>query len=102
MKWFIGRYNTGIQVQNVSTNNTATDITITYEGGCTETRTGIAANGVVMFVTSSNTCLEDGWRGSAVVTSSGEPIVGVVNQNDDAEGVTGDSALSFDMFPTGP
>jgi hypothetical protein len=100
MKWFVGAYNTGIQVQNIGT--AATDITIVYEGGATETVTGVAAGGVVMFYTPGNADLPAGWSGSATVTAS-EPLVGIVNQTNDAPGgYSGDFALSFGMFLVTP
>jgi len=100
MKWFIGQYNTGIQVQNIGA--TAADITITYEGGCTETSTAVPANGVVIFYTPGNSCLADNWSGSAAVTSANN-LVGIVNQNNEAPGsATGDFALSFLMFAVTP
>jgi hypothetical protein len=99
MKWFIGAYNTGIQVQNIGT--TAADITITYEGGCAETKNA-AANGVVIFYTPDPACLADGWSGSAAVTSAND-LVGIVNQNNEAPGgAVGDFALSFLMFAVTP
>jgi hypothetical protein len=99
MKWFIGQYNTGIQVQNIGT--TAADITITYEGGCTETQNA-AAGGVVIFYTPGNSCLPSNWSGSAALTSVND-LVGIVNQNNEAPGgAAGDFALSFLMFAVAP
>jgi hypothetical protein len=102
MKWFVGQYNTGIQVQNIGT--VATDICIEYEGGYTpECQTGVAANGVVIFNTHFNAELPDNWSGSARVYSSGEDLVGIVNQNNEAPGgAIGDFALSFLMFSVTP
>lgn len=100
MKWFVGMFNTGIQVQNIGTGTT--DITIVYEGGATETQTGIPAGGVVMFYTPGNGDLPAQWSGSAVVTAD-QPLVGIVNQTNDAPGsYTGDFALSFGMFLVNP
>ena len=102
MKWFIGRYNTGIQVQNIGT--TATDICIEYEGYAAypECQSGVAANDVVIFNTKFSPALEykENWSGSARVYSSGNDLVGIVNQNDEdlQDPKEGDSALSFLMF----
>lgn len=99
MKWFIGEYNTGVQVQNIGA--TAADITITYEGGCTETQNA-AAGGVVIFYTPGNLCLADGYIGAAQITSAND-LVGIVNQNNENPGgKTGDFALSFLMFAVAP
>jgi len=103
MKWFIGQYNTGIQVQNIGM--AATDICVEYEGyeAYPECQTGVAANGVVIFNTHFNADLPANWSGSARVYSSGEDLVGIVNQNNEAPGeAIGDFALSFLMFAVTP
>jgi len=102
MKWFVGQYNTGIQVQNIGTD--ATDICVAYEGytSSPECQTAIPANGVAMFVTSGNANLPSGWSGSASVTADNE-LVGILNQNNEAPGTAaGDFALSFLMFAVTP
>jgi len=98
LKWFVGAYNTGLQVQNIGT--AADDICIQYEGAASpECKTGVAAGGVVIFYTPDNTDISDGFIGSARVYSTGQPLVGIVNQNNENPGEsTGDFALSFLMF----
>jgi hypothetical protein len=99
MKWFVGKYNTGIQVQNIDA--TAADVCILYEGETTPICQNAAANGVVIFYT-PDAPMADGWSGSASVTSVNN-LVGIVNQNNEAPvGETGDFALSFLMFAVTP
>ena len=63
---------------------------------------GVAANDVVIFNTKFSPALEykENWSGSARVYSSGNDLVGIVNQNDEdlQDPKEGDSALSFLMF----
>ena len=68
-------------VQNVGTN--PTDITITYATGETATFENIPANGTVNIIELDyyNSVLPDGSSVSAVIESSGEPIVAVVQEN---------------------
>jgi hypothetical protein len=101
MKWFVGAYNTGLQVQNV----TAAEVnaTITYEGYEADAYSvAIPANGVHIFYTPGESFLPDGYAGAASVTADGD-IVGICNQTNDAPGsATGDFSLSFDMFLVTP
>jgi len=103
MKWFLDHFNTGIQVQNIGA--TATNICIEYEGyaAAPECQEEVVPNGVVIFNTKFSSALEDEahWSGSARVYSSGNDLVGIVNQNYEApppEGGPGDFALSFLLF----
>jgi len=97
MKWFIGQYNTGIQVQNIGA--TAADVCIEYEGYTDDDEcVNVAAGGVNIFATSYASYLPDNWSGSARVYSVND-LVGIVNQNNELPGeATGDFALSFLMF----
>ncbi len=68
-------------VQNVGTANT--NITITYAGGQTKTWYNVPPNGTVNIVEiGTNTPLPGNSSVSAVITSSGQPIVAVVQEND--------------------
>jgi hypothetical protein len=72
-------YNTSITCQNVGT--VATNMTITYSNGASSSQTGIAQNGTALFYQPNESGLTDGFNGSAVVTSSSQNIVCVVNED---------------------
>ncbi len=97
MKWFVGAFNTGVQIQNIGT--ATTNACITYEGyESTPVCQSVPANGTHIFYTPGESFLPDGYSGSAVVTAD-QPLTGIVNQTNDAPGGnTGDFALSFGMF----
>jgi hypothetical protein len=84
-------------VQNVGTN--PTDITITYANGMTKTWPNVPANGTINIVelATSGSILPDGSSLSAVITSSGEPIVAVVQENSSGRYSTnpGDYLLAY-------
>jgi len=68
-------------VQNVGTANT--NITITYAGGQTNTWYNVPPNGTINIVEiGANTNLPGNSSVSAVISSSGQPIVAVVQEND--------------------
>jgi hypothetical protein len=71
-------YNTSITCQNVGT--ATTNITVTYNDGTTETLSNIAANGTALFYQPNNASLANGFNGSAMITSSSQPIVCVANE----------------------
>jgi hypothetical protein len=94
------KYNTGITCQNVGTSNT--DMTITYSNTATSTQTGIPANGTALFYQPNESGLSPGFNGSATVSSSGQPIVCVGNedQNQAPEATTlFDQLFSYEGFP---
>lgn len=96
-------YNTSVTCQNIGTS--ATDITITYSNGATSTQSGVAANGTALFYQPNETGLSDGFNGSATITSSGQPIVCVVNEdmNEGAQATTSfDQLFTYEGFPVGP
>lgn len=101
MKWFVGMFNTGVQIQNIGT--AETEACIAYEGyEGTPTCQTVPANGTAMFYTPGESYLPSGFSGAAVVTAD-QPLVGIVNQTNDAPGSnTGDFALSFGMFLVNP
>ena len=82
LKAFYGWYS-AVTVQNVGT--LPTDITITYAAAGSPTRTfpGVIANGTVNIIqlASAGDPLPDGSSVSAVVSSSGQPIVAVVQED---------------------
>ena len=84
-------------VQNVG--SASTDITITYADGHSKAFTGVPANGTVNIIEldSAGSVLPDGSSISAVITSSGEPIVAVVQENSEVMyGATpGDYLLAY-------
>lgn len=84
-------------VQNVG--SVSTDITITYADGNSKIFTGVPANGTVNIIEldSAGSVLPDGSSISAVITSSGEPIVAVVQENSEVMyGTTpGDYLLAY-------
>ncbi|GAB4500580.1 MAG: hypothetical protein Fur0035_01200 [Anaerolineales bacterium] len=92
-------YNTSVTCQNVG--SAATDMTITYSNGATATISAVAANGTALFYQPNDTNLPDGFNGSATITSSSQPIVCVVNedQNEGAQATTVfDQLFSYEGF----
>jgi len=91
-KWFSAE-----TVQNVGT--APTNITITYASGQTRTFSNVPANGTVNIIelATAGSVLPDGSSVSAVVTSSGQPIVAVVQENSDQlyTTVKGDYLLAY-------
>jgi hypothetical protein len=96
MKTFYGWFSAET-VQNVGTN--PTNITITYASGQSKTFNNVPANGTVNFVelASAGSVLPDASSVSAVISSSGEPIVAVVQEDSkDRYAVTpGDYLLAY-------
>lgn len=84
-------------VQNVGT--VATDITVTYASGETRDFLDIPANGTVNIVEldAAGSVLPDGSSVAAEITSSGQPIVAVVqeNSNDRYTATPGDYLLAY-------
>jgi hypothetical protein len=101
MKWFVGAFNTGLQVQNVGAADA--NVTITYENYASDAYSVmVPAGGTHIFYTPGETFLPSGYSGSATITAD-QDIVGIVNQtNDMPGGATGDFSLSFDMFLVTP
>jgi hypothetical protein len=100
MKAFYGWFSAET-VQNVGTS--ATDITITYASGQTKTFTNVPANGTRNIVenTTSGSVLPDVSSVSALIESSGQPIVAVVQENsNDRYAVTpGDYLTAYSCTP---
>ena len=73
-------YTTEISVQNAGTSNV--DVTISYDGGYTDSKTGLKPGQVHRFDNASTPSMPDNYIGSATITtSSGGKVVAVVNQN---------------------
>lgn len=91
-------WSTGIQVQNVGTSSTT--VTVSYynlAGSLEDTEPKwVQENNSVTFYQPSNGDLNDGFIGSAVITSdNGQPIVAQVNVTNDG---SGDAAMSYSGF----
>lgn len=91
-------WSTGIQVQNVGTSPTT--VTVSYydmAGSLADTEPKwVQENNSVTFYQPSNGDLNDGFVGSAVITSdNGQPIVAQVNVTNDGPG---DAAMSYSGF----
>lgn len=84
-------------VQNVGTG--PTDITITYAGGQTKTFNNVPANGTINIVelAGAGSVLPDNSSVAATITSSGEPIVTVVQENSNVRynATPGDYLLAY-------
>jgi hypothetical protein len=84
-------------VQNVGTE--PTNITITYASGQSKTFNNVPPNGTVNIIELANagSVLPDGSSVSAVITSSGQPIVAVVQENSETRYVStpGDYLLAY-------
>jgi hypothetical protein len=83
-------------VQNVGTSNT--DITIEYADGKSRTFKDVPPNGTRNFVElEPDSVLDDGSSLSAVITSTGEPIVAVVQENSESRysSTPGDYLLAY-------
>jgi hypothetical protein len=84
-------WNSLISVQNVG--SSPTDVTVTYTCGSntyTHTKTGLQPNASVHFDLETNppSGMPTGCNGSAVVTSTGQPIIAVDNQTAAGQGLT--------------
>lgn len=94
-KWF-----SAATVQNVGT--AATNITATYSSGQTKTINNVPANGTANFIElpTAGTVLPNGSVVSVVFSSSGQPIVAVVNENSNELYAlhAGDYLLSYTCF----
>jgi|GEM_PF-497377 len=86
------KYNTSINCQNIGT--ASTNLTINYSNGASSTQNSIAVNTVALFYQPNEAGLPNGFNGSATITSSSQPIVCVINedQNEPPESTT-----SFDQ-----
>jgi hypothetical protein len=77
-----GGWNTGLQVQNVG--SAVTQVTVTYTAsngpGQWREQTLVQPGAAVTFYQPANAQLPAGFVGSAVVTSNGQPLVGIVNE----------------------
>ncbi len=101
MKWFVAKYNTAVQVQNVGTADAT--VTITYENHEASAYSVTVAQGDShIFYTPGETFLPEGYSGAATITAD-QPIVGIVNQTNDNRGAaTGDFSMTFGMFLVSP
>ena len=72
-------YTTEISVQNAGTSNV--NVTISYDGGYTDSHTGLKPGQVHRFDNASTPSMPDGYIGSATITASGGTVIAVVNQN---------------------
>jgi hypothetical protein len=96
MKSYFGWFSAQ-SVQNVGT--APTNITIKYSTGQTKTFNNVPANGIVNIIelASAGSALPDGSSVSAVIESSGQPIVATVQENSNSRFATtrGDYLLSY-------
>ena len=76
MRSFYG-FDTSVQVQNVGG---PTDVTIHYSNGTSKTETLVNWGDTFLFTQGNATGIPAGWIGSARITSTGGPIIAVVNQ----------------------
>jgi len=90
MRGFYG-FNTSVQVQNIGSGST--NVTILYSNGATDTQT-LAAGAGHLFTQGNETALPASWIGSAVISSTVENVVAVVNQQSTASG----KAASYNAF----
>ena len=72
------QFNSFFNIQNTGT--AATNVTVTYSNGATETKT-IQPGSSERFDQAANTGLPAGFNGSAIVTSSSQPIAAAVVEN---------------------
>ncbi|MDY6877952.1 MAG: hypothetical protein SWK90_17355 [Chloroflexota bacterium] len=80
MKAFYG-YTTEISVQNAGSSNV--NVTINYDGGYSDSATGVKPGQVVRFDNADTASMPNGYIGSAIVTATGGEVVAVVNQNNE-------------------
>jgi hypothetical protein len=78
MKAFYG-YTTEISVQNAGTANV--NVTISYDGGYTDSVTGLKPGQAHRFNNASTPSMPNGYLGSGIISAPGGKIVAVVNQN---------------------
>jgi hypothetical protein len=79
MKAFYGWFS-AVTVQNVG--SSSTDVTVTFASGQTDVATGVPPNGTANFIQlAGQSNLPDSSSVSAVVTSTGENLVAIVNEN---------------------
>ena len=93
-------WNTSVTCQNVGLSST--NMTITYSNGATQTLNNIPVNGTGLFYQPNEIGLPNGFNGSATITSSSQPIVCVVNedQNEGTIATTSfDQLFSYEGFP---
>ncbi|MEA2639047.1 MAG: hypothetical protein QOF51_441 [Chloroflexota bacterium] len=90
-----GGWDTGVQVQNLGSVETAVTIVYTLPSGITVSEVAtVAAGDSVTFYQPANPNLPSGLVGAATVTSSGQPIVAIVNEVNYARG--GDAAMAYE------
>lgn len=92
-------YNTSVTCQNIGASST--NVTITYSDDTITVINDVLANGTALFYQPGEAGLSDGFNGSATITSSGQPIVCVANE-DQNEGTFAttlfDQLLSYEGF----
>jgi hypothetical protein len=89
-------YSTSITCQNVGSGNT--NITVTYSNAATESLSNVAANNSAVFYQPNMAGLPDAFNGSAVITSSSQPIVCVVNEDQVSNTASQDWLYSYDAI----
>jgi hypothetical protein len=88
-------WNTGVQVQNLGTIDTNVTITYTLPSGFTVGETSLVTAGKsVTFYQPANAGLQSGLTGAAMVTSTGQPIVAIVNEVNYQR--TGDASMAYE------
>jgi len=90
MRGFYG-FDTSVQVQNIGSGST--DVAILYSNGVSQTQS-LAAGGGYLFTQGNETGLPANWIGSAVISSTAENVVAVVNQQNTTTG----KAASYNAF----
>ena len=91
-------FTSALTVQNMDPTN-ATNVTVTYANGATDSVSGLAPGASRVFYTPNNVRLPNGWQGSAKVTSSGQNVLAQVNVN--AGGSSGVGLASYGGFTDG-
>jgi len=86
-------YSTSVTCQNIGTSST--NMTIKYSNAATSTQTNIPQNGTALFYQPNDSGIPDGFNGSATITSSSQPIICIVNE-DQNEGTY--ATTSFDQL----
>jgi len=89
-------FSTSITCQNVG--DTSTQIQVTYSNGYVQGPLSVPSNGTIVFYQPNVAGLPDGFNGSATITTTGQPVACVVNQNKVSDPSPADWLLVYDAF----
>lgn len=90
-------FSTSITCQNVGDN--PTNIQVTYSNGYVQVSpTPVPSNGTIVFYQPNVAGLPNGFNGSATITTTGEPIACVINQNKVSDPANVDWLLVYNAF----